>query len=101
MINVAAYSTGRKDTTELVKLITSGLNHLPHVNIHFIDISDFKSNGLNKCFDCHIFLGILRGTGDLYRECNENGIDFIYIDHAYFRPGYKFGWLRCCRVSGR
>jgi hypothetical protein len=34
---------------------------------------------------CSIFYGILRGTGDILRDCEDRGEDYLYCDHSYFR----------------
>jgi hypothetical protein len=39
--------------------------------------------------------GILRGNAKLLAECQARGIDYYYIDHAYFNAGYaKPTWMR-------
>lgn len=39
--------------------------------------------------------GILRGNAKLLAECQAKGIDYYYIDHAYFNSGYaKPTWMR-------
>jgi hypothetical protein len=40
-------------------------------------------------------LGILRGTGLLLKQAKQQGIDYYYMDHAYYNPGYSGkGWMR-------
>ena len=39
--------------------------------------------------------GILRGNAKLLAECQARGIEYYYIDHAYFKSGYaKPSWMR-------
>jgi hypothetical protein len=40
-------------------------------------------------------LGILRGTGLMLKQAKQQGIDYYYMDHAYYNPGYSGkGWMR-------
>ena len=94
MKSVVVYSTGRPDTTELVFSFVPGLKSISGLSVETADIQEFKDGGLHPNADCFVFLGILRGTGLVYRECKQRGIDFFYIDHAYFNAGYERGWLR-------
>ena len=32
----------------------------------------------------NIFLGILRGSGSMYKRCKKLNYNFYYADHAYF-----------------
>jgi len=42
-----------------------------------------------------VFAGLLRGNYHLLKYANDNNLDFFYIDHAYFDPGYKGKrWMR-------
>ena len=38
--------------------------------------------------------GILRGTGEIIKECEFVGRDFYYIDHGYLSPGHYDGFYR-------
>lgn len=33
---------------------------------------------------CSIVYGILRGTGDILKSCEEKGLDYLYCDHSFF-----------------
>ncbi len=46
------------------------------------------------------FYGILRGTGELLKQCEWVGRDFYYLDHGYFRPGHYDGYYRITK-NGR
>lgn len=41
--------------------------------------------------------GILRGCGDIVRQCEWVGRDYTYVDHGYFKRGYYDGYFRVCR----
>jgi hypothetical protein len=43
------------------------------------------------------FYGILRGTGDILKECQWVSRDFYYVDHGYFKPGHYDGHYRICK----
>lgn len=47
-----------------------------------------------------MFYGILRGCGDLMKECDWTGREYYYVDHGFFRRGYYDGYFRVCR-NGR
>ena len=38
--------------------------------------------------------GILRGTGEIIRQCEWVGRDYYYIDHGYLKPGHYDGYYR-------
>lgn len=44
--------------------------------------------------------GILRGTGEIVKQCEWVGRDYYYIDHGYFKPGHYEGYYRITR-NGR
>ena len=94
MTNVVVYSTGRPDTTQLLFGFARGLAGKPNLNVEFAEIEEYKSQGLRTDADCIVILGILRGPGLVFKECRRRGIDFIYLDHAYFNSGYENGWMR-------
>jgi len=98
MINVAVYTTGREDTSRLSTLFATGLGRLIHTNVRLERIEDYVSGGLPEDRpDLVVMFGILRGAGDLFRQCRREKVPFIYIDHAYFKPGYETGWFRATR----
>ena len=46
-----------------------------------------------------VFAGILRGEGLIYRYCQTNNKNFLYVDHAYLERGYQHNfpdkeWMR-------
>jgi len=44
--------------------------------------------------DTHIAYGILRGTADVFRECERLGKPYIHLDRGYFHPGHYDGYYR-------
>lgn len=44
-----------------------------------------------------VLFGLLRGTGDILKECQWVKRDFYYVDHGYFGPGYYEGNFRIVR----
>lgn len=40
------------------------------------------------------FYGILRGTGEILKQCEWVHRDYYYIDHGYFLPGHYDGYYR-------
>jgi len=92
--SAVVYSTGRPDTTDLIFSFARGLQEVDGIEVETVDIQEYKSTGLKPETDFFVILGILRGTGLVFRECRDQGIDFFYIDHAYFNAGYERGWLR-------
>jgi len=38
--------------------------------------------------DAVAVFGVLRGTGSIIKKAKQLGIDYFYIDHAYFNPGF-------------
>jgi hypothetical protein len=58
-------------------------------------IQQYLDHGLPHNADAVATLGILRGTGLLLKEAKQKGIDYYYMDHAYYNPGYGGkGWMR-------
>jgi hypothetical protein len=104
MPKLLVYDTNRKITTNFTLAFARGaikynneINgpwEVKHRSIgHYIDhgIPEDMQAGV----DAIATLGILRGTGLLLRYAKQQGIDFYYMDHAYFKPGYSGkGWMR-------
>lgn len=51
-------------------------------------------NSLIGSYDLHIAYGILRGTADVFRECDRQGKPWICIDRGYWKPGHYNGYYR-------
>ncbi len=93
------YDTNRKTTTQVVLKFAQGVSHSRNWDVRFVKIDRFNRSGLDQSLrpgiDAVASLGILRGTGSMFRSAAKQGIDFYYMDHAYFDPGYKSpGWMR-------
>lgn len=56
----------------------------PDGSLEFIPVKPSKG-------DTAIVYGILRGTGEILRECERQGEDYIYCDHSYFK-GHRALW---------
>lgn len=41
--------------------------------------------------------GILRGCGEIIKQCEWIGRDYTYVDHGYFKRGYYDGYFRVCK----
>jgi hypothetical protein len=50
----------------------------------------FLSNTkLNESADLIVFAGIIRGDGLIYKYCDQNNKNYLYLDHAYLYRGYN------------
>ena len=66
--------------------------------VKFLMLDDYRNSGISADADAVASLGVLRGTGLVFKEAKDRGIDWYYFDHAYFNPGYSnYGWLRVTR----
>ena len=104
MPKLFVYGTDREFTTQITLDFARGaVNYNNSVNgnweVKHIPISNYLENGLPNDLDPETdavaTLGILRGTGLMLKEAKSRDIDYYYIDHAYYNPGYKKKcWLR-------
>jgi hypothetical protein len=99
MPRLVVYDTSRQRTTAFTLAFARGANRHPNWTVEHLPISDYLKNGLHPGLvpgqDAVATLGILRGTGLMMKECASEGIDYYYMDHAYFTPGYSGkGWMR-------
>lgn len=93
------YDTNRDITTKVVLKFAQGASISKDWEIRFQKINKFKKSGLDRTLrpgiDAVASLGILRGTGVLFQAAAKAGINYYYLDHAYFDPGYGgAGWMR-------
>lgn len=93
------YSTNRDTTNKVVLKFAQGASILQDWEVRFHKIDKFKKSGLDGTLrpgiDAVASLGVLRGTGVMFQEAVKAGIDYYYLDHAYFEPGYDGnGWMR-------
>ena len=72
-----------------------------HWDTKVVPLKNYLSDGFSpnlKKGDAIATWGILRGTGILLHEAEKKGIDFYYIDHAYFKSNNKNEeWYRIVR----
>jgi len=104
MPKLFVYDTSRRLTTALTVTFARGaIRQNNNVNgkwqIKHVPIATYLENGLPGDLiageDAVATLGILRGTGKMLKEAKLKGIDYYYMDHAYFSPGYGGkGWMR-------
>ena len=104
MPKLFVYDTGRRVTTNFTFGFARGVIRYNNENngpweVKHRPIQQFIDNGmpsdLTPGVDAVATLGILRGTGLLLREAKRLGLDYYYMDHAYFKPGYSGkGWMR-------
>ena len=93
------FDTNRDITTKVVLKFAQGASRDKNWEVRFQKIDKFNKSGLDASLrpgiDAVASLGILRGTGEMFKVARTRGIDFYYIDHAYFNSGYGGdGWMR-------
>lgn len=105
MPKLFVYDTGRPKTTRFTISFARGVirhgHQAPNSNweVKHIPIRDYIDHGLPHNIvpgkDAVATLGILRGTGLMLKEAKNRGIDYYYMDHAYYNPGYSGkSWMR-------
>jgi len=104
MPKLFVYDTGRPKTTRFTLAFARGVVRNAQLRAHtapdrwvvkHAPIQQYLDHGLPNDTDAVATLGILRGTGLLLKEAKQRGIDYYYMDHAYFNPGYGGkGWMR-------
>jgi len=105
MPRLFVYDTGRSKTTRFTLAFARGVirmgvernGQVPKNKweVKHAPIQQYLDHGLPSNTDAVATLGILRGTGLLLKEAKQKGIDYYYMDHAYFNPGYSGkGWMR-------
>ncbi len=109
MPRLYVYDTSRRITTNITIAFARGvIRYNNSVNgawqVKHMQIENYKKNGLPSDIlpgvDAVATLGILRGTGKMLKEAKQKGIDYYYMDHAYFSPGYGGkGWMRISKNS--
>jgi len=100
MPKLYVYDTGRPKTTRFTLAFARGVIRNGHTTgskweVKHAPIRQYLDHGLPHDADAVATLGILRGTGLLLKEAKQKGIDYYYMDHAYYNPGYSGkGWMR-------
>lgn len=64
-----------------------------HANL-FDNIAAKHFKQLIDEYDLHIAYGILRGTGDVFKECVRQGKTYVCLDKGYWKPGHYDGTYR-------
>lgn len=91
------YDTDKKMTTRFTIAFARGVTRSDSTRwrVHHVPIQQYLHHGLPDDAAAVATLGILRGTGLMLKEAKQRGIDYYYMDHAYFNPGYGGkGWMR-------
>lgn len=100
---IIVYDTDRDLTTNIVLKFAQGVGAAgAGWEVRFQKIDRFRKKGLDKSLrpgvDAVASLGILRGTGEMFKAAAAAGIDYYYMDHAYFNAGYGGdNWMRIVR----
>ena len=96
MKNLICYTTNRHKTTKIIIQFAAGVNkRCPLYNAQVIEIKEFNKKGIPSHAHAVMSLGILRGTGLMFKQAAKQGLDRYFLDHAYFEPGYSGkGWMR-------
>lgn len=87
-----AFVTGKESQDYTVEAFARG------AGADILTIKKYLDQGIPKKCTGVIFAGMLRGNMLLYQECMNRGIDYYYMDHAYFNSGYNNPhWMRITR----
>ncbi len=109
MPKLYVYGTDRQKTTKLTIAFARGvIRHNNAINgpwqVKHLPITNYLELGFPSDVvagqDAVATLGVLRGTGLMLKSARAKGIDYYYMDHAYFMPGYGGkGWMRISKNS--
>lgn len=100
---IYSFLTGKQDQDNYIKAFSSAIGSKIVQTGHYVQVQpgvkgmDEKVRMKKKLPGCTavIFGGLLRGNYHILKYAVENRIDFYYIDHSYFKPGYRFpNWMR-------
>jgi hypothetical protein len=93
------YDTARPRTRIFTQKFFDGLcNVIGPKNVEYKPIGTYREKGIPNDATGVASLGILRGTGLMFKEAASKGIPYYYLDHSYFDPGYNGKqWLRVCK----
>ena len=100
MPNLIVFDTNRRLTKEFTIAFARGVIRNRHTTtgkweVKHVPIEQYLLSGMPANTDAVATLGILRGTGLMLKEAKAKGIDYYYMDHAYYNPGYGGkGYLR-------
>lgn len=100
---MCAFLSGKRDQDSYVKSFgyTNGAK-LVYTRHHVYQHQSSRHNpphlrikDLLPSYSSIAFAGLLRGNAHLLSMALNKGLDFYYIDHAYFKPGYRYpNWMR-------
>jgi hypothetical protein len=86
-MNVAGIATTKKRTEKYVNAFVQGTPG-PFKIYDYKKIKDLPPEEL-------IMYGILAGSGEIYKRCQQENKNFYYIDHSYFVNGHEWPhWMR-------
>lgn len=82
-MKIAVYDTGHEIADTVAKALFNGLG------------GTLVSGQIPFPFaDVHIGYGILRGNGELFKECEKQGNHWFELDRGYINPGHYAGYYR-------
>ena len=96
MKKIYVYDTARNHTSQFTEQFALGVtaSRTNWVST-YLPIKHYLENGIPDDANAVASLGVLRGTGLMFKEAHSKDIDWYHMDHAYFDPGYyNAGWLR-------
>lgn len=103
---MCAFLSGKRDQDSYVKSFgyTNGAK-LVYTRHHVYQHRSSRHNpphlrikDLLPSYESIAFAGLLRGNAHLLSMALSKGLNFYYIDHAYFNPGYRYpNWMRVVR----
>ena len=100
---MCAFLSGKKDQDNYVKSFAQTSDAKVVYTRHFVycqpPVRDIPASVHKKKllpgYDAIAFAGLLRGNAHILNMAIEDRLDFYYIDHAYFNPGYRYpNWMR-------
>lgn len=95
---MCAFLSGKKDQDIYVKSFGHASDaKIIHTKHQVFQNQSFqvKIKNLLPGYNSVAFAGLLRGNAHILDMALHNNINFYYIDHAYFNPGYKYpNWMR-------
>ncbi len=95
---MCAFLSGKKDQDTYVKSFGHSSDAKIIYTRHQVfqsQSSQVKVKNLLPGYNSVAFAGLLRGNAHILNMALRDNLNFYYIDHAYFNPGYKYpNWMR-------